>query len=144
MKVLFISRATLFSGNGGDTVQIKNTAAYLRQIGVEVTIELCNNKAIDYNGYDLVHYFNIIRPSDIIYHIDKSKLPFVVSSIELEYKDQVKDYQQAIKDRILAVLDINTQDDIKSIARAVRDGERIISYKYLWLGHKETIRYILK
>jgi glycosyltransferase involved in cell wall biosynthesis len=144
MRVLFISRATLFSGNGGDTVQIKNTAAYLRNLGVEVTIELCNNKHIDYSQYDLVHYFNIIRPSDIIYHIDKSKLPFVVSSIYLEFKDQVQGDKQGLKDRILGMLDKNTQEYLKCIARAVVNGERITSFKYLWLGHKRSIRYILK
>lgn len=143
MKVLFISRATLFSGNGGDTVQIKNTALYLQKIGIEVTIELCDNKNIDYSKYDLVHYFNIIRPSDIIYHIDKSKLPFVVSSIYLEYKDQTKHSKHGLKDKLLSLFDKNTQEYIKCIARAIKNGEKIISKKYLYLGHKRSIQYIL-
>ncbi|RYF88370.1 MAG: hypothetical protein EOO00_11295, partial [Chitinophagaceae bacterium] len=112
MRVLFISRATLFSGNGGDTVQVKNTALFLQQAGIDVVIELCNNKQIDYSGFDLVHYFNIIRPSDIIYHIDKSKLPYVVSSIYLEYKDQTRNDKRGLKDRILALFDKHTQEYI--------------------------------
>lgn len=144
MKVLFISRATLFSGNGGDTVQIKNTALYLQDLGIEVTIALCSDKHINYVNYDLVHYFNIIRPSDIIYHIDKSKLPFVVSSIYLEFKDQTSQYRQGLRDRLLSLLDKNKQEYIKCIARAVKNGEKIISWKYILLGHKKSISYILK
>lgn len=125
-------------------MQIKNTALYLRKAGVHVDIELCDNTAIDYASYDLIHFFNIIRPSDIIYHIDRSSLPFVVSSIYLEYKDQTKYAKQNIKDRILSFFGKNTQEYLKCIARALMNGEKIISKKYLYLGHQKSIRYILK
>jgi glycosyltransferase involved in cell wall biosynthesis len=144
MKVLFISRATLFSGNGGDTVQIKNTALHLQKIGVDVVIELCDNKSIDYTAYDLIHFFNIIRPADIIYHIDKSGLPYVVSSIYLEYKDQTRHARRGFKDKLLSLFSKNAQEYIKCIARAVMNDEKIVSRKYLFIGHKNSIRYVLK
>ena len=71
MKVLFISRATLYKDKGGDTIQIVNTARYLEKLGVEVTIRL-SNEAIDYSKFDLIHFFNIIRPADILLHMERS------------------------------------------------------------------------
>jgi hypothetical protein len=63
IKVLMISRATLFSSPGGDTVQVEETANYLRKIDVVADIKL-SNEEINFNGYDLVHFFNIIIPND--------------------------------------------------------------------------------
>ena len=37
-------------------------------------IKLTNEK-IDYSKYDLLHFFNITRPADILYHLEKSSLP---------------------------------------------------------------------
>jgi hypothetical protein len=75
IHILFISRATLFNTKGGDTVQVENTARALEQLGLKVSIERCDNKNIQYNQYHLLHFFNIIRPADILYHIQKSNLP---------------------------------------------------------------------
>jgi hypothetical protein len=70
VKVLFISRATLFllKDKGGDTIQVINTAKYLKALGADVDILLCNDE-IDYSSIDPIHFFNIIRPADILYHI---------------------------------------------------------------------------
>ena len=68
MNILFISRATLYKVPGGDTIQIESTAKYLRKLNINVNIKLSNQK-IDYSKYNLIHFFNIIRPSDIIYHV---------------------------------------------------------------------------
>ena len=87
MNILFIARSTLYEVSGGDTIQIIKTAEELRKLGVVVDIKLSNEKNINYGQYDLLHFFNIIRPSDIIAHIDKCNKPFVVSSIYLLYED---------------------------------------------------------
>ena len=71
MKVLFVSRATLFRDKGGDTIQLINTAFQLKRLGIEVDIKI-NNDMIDYGQYDLIHFFNIIRPADILHHIEKT------------------------------------------------------------------------
>ena len=86
MKVLFISRATLFKDPGGDTIQIINTAENLKKLEVDVDIKVANDK-IDYCHYDLIHFFNIIRPSDILAHISKNNNPFVVSTIFVDYSE---------------------------------------------------------
>src|SRR5882757_3441561 len=86
MKILFISRATLYKVRGGDTSQILNTATALRESGIAVDIRLCD-EAIDYKGYDLIHFFNITRPADILKHADKSGKPYVVTPIYVDYSE---------------------------------------------------------
>lgn len=144
MKVLFISRATLYSARGGDTVQIENTASHLRQLQVEVDIKLCDDPTIQYKQYDLIHFFNIIRPADIIFHIDKSKLPFVVSPIYVNYEEITRVNKQWLMYRFLSLFSRYTQEYVKCIARSIKNKERIISRKYIWLGHRRAIAYILK
>ncbi len=143
MKVLFISRATLFSNKGGDTIQMENTANALKQFGIDADIELCNNKSIHYAQYELIHFFNIIRPADIIYHIDKTNIPFVLSPIYITYGEFEK-HLKGIKNRILSAFGKHLQEYIKCIARYILNGEKIISYKYVFLGHKKAVEYILK
>jgi glycosyltransferase involved in cell wall biosynthesis len=142
MRVLFISRATLFTVRGGDTVQMEQTAAQLRLLGISVNIELCNNKNIDYRHYDLIHFFNIIRPADILYHIEKSDLPYVVSPIYVEYHEMqaIKGFQHYF----ISLFGKNTIEYLKVIARSVKNREKVISHKYLWWGQKRSIVYILR
>src|SRR5688500_16330361 len=84
MKVAFISRDTLYSGRGGDTIQILKTAEYLRLLGVEVDIYRASEK-IDYTRYDILHGFNVIRPADLIDHFEKFKGVKVLSTIYVDY-----------------------------------------------------------
>jgi glycosyltransferase involved in cell wall biosynthesis len=57
MNILFQSRSNLENKWGGDTTQILNTAASLRQLGVNVEIE--HRLLRDYKEFDLVHVFNM-------------------------------------------------------------------------------------
>ena len=75
MKIAFITRSTLFTVPGGDTVQVVQTAQQLAGLDVNVEIRL-SNEVILYEAYTLLHFFNITRPADILYHIKKSKKPF--------------------------------------------------------------------
>jgi glycosyltransferase involved in cell wall biosynthesis len=63
MRVLLQSRVSLFSGPGGDTVQICKTAEALRALGVicEISTEL----QPDLSEWDAVHLFNLIRPQEV-------------------------------------------------------------------------------
>ena len=84
MRVAIIARSTLHTVPGGDTVQAVQTARHLKDLGVTVDVKL-SNEAIDYSQYDLLHFFNIIRPADILYHSKKSGKPYVVSTISVSY-----------------------------------------------------------
>lgn len=145
LNILFISRATLYTVKGGDTIQMLKTAEELRNLGLHVEIKLCNDKSIDYKKYDLVHYFNIIRPADILIHIQKSQLPFVISTIFVEYtsyEDQAS--RENWKKKILNLFSPDTREYIKVIGRMIVNKESITSLNYLWLGQRRSIRYILK
>ncbi len=134
IRVAFISRATLFSSAGGDTVQMTKTAEWLRKQDVEVDVLLCN-EVIDYSKYHLLHFFNIIRPADILIHIRRAKSkPFVVSPIYVDY-GQVSS--------ALSVFSKAQAEYIKTIARYLKNGEKIASKEYLFRGHTASIKYIL-
>jgi glycosyltransferase involved in cell wall biosynthesis len=142
VKILFISRASLFSNRGGDTIQIEQTARWLKKQDVEVDIRLCN-EAIDYQSYDLLHFFNIIRPSDILYHIRASSKPYVVSTIFVDYREFDRSQRKGISGFVFRFLPGGIIEYLKVIARALFNGEKIISREYLWMGHRKSIKKII-
>lgn len=140
MKVAFISRATLYTSPGGDTKQLDLTAHNLRAMGVTVDVYLAY-EAIDYSQYDLLHFFNIIRPADVIKHVKLSKKPYLVSTIFVEYgtvKQQIGTAQKILK----GLFGDDGLEYIKAIARAVKNGEKIVSKAYILMGHKASIKYV--
>jgi hypothetical protein len=136
VKVAFISRDSLYKDPGGDTVQIENTASYLRELGVEVDVLLASNK-IDYSRYDLLHFFNIIRPADILTHIEKSKKPFVISTIYVDYTEYEKNHRKGFVGLLFKLLPSDLIEFVKVIARFLIKGDKIISPSYLLLGQKK-------
>lgn len=143
MKVAFISRASLFSDKGGDTVQIVNTAAGLRMLGVEVDIFLADQKP-DYNKYDFLHFFNIIRPDDILPHISRSRLPFVVSTIFVDYSEYEKKARQGPSALLFRFLSPDLIEYLKALARFMVNGVKIKSGYFLLNGQKKSIRKIVR
>jgi glycosyltransferase involved in cell wall biosynthesis len=143
VKVAFISRDSLYKDPGGDTVQIENTASYLRELGVEVDVLLASNK-IDYSRYDLLHFFNIIRPADILTHIKKSKKPFVISTIYVDYTEYEKNHRKGFVGLLFKLLPSDLIEFVKVIARFLIKGDKIISPSYLLLGQKKAVKKIIR
>lgn len=143
MKVAFISRATLYSTPGGDTKQLDLTAHYLRKTGVEVDIYL-TNQPIDYSKYDLLHFFNIIRPADIIGHIELSGKPYVVSTIFLDYGEFEKQTRGGLMKWMNKIFSEDQIEYIKAIARWLKNGEKIGSVNYLLWGHRKSVKWVAK
>lgn len=142
MKVAFISRASLFSDKGGDTIQIVNTAAGLRILGIEVDIFLADQIPV-YTKYDLLHFFNIIRPDDILPHINRSHIPFVVSTIFVDYSEYEKKARQGPSAFLFRFLSPNLIEYLKALARFVVNGVKIKSRYFLLNGQKKSIRKIV-
>ncbi len=140
MKVAFISRATLYTSPGGDTCQLVETAKNLRKNSVQVDIFLCN-QPIDYSTYDLLHFFNIIRPADILKHIKLSHKPYVVSTIFVEYASTKTNKKLELLKKFISE---DGMEYIKVIARALMNGEKIISPSYICMGHKRSLKYVAK
>lgn len=82
MKVLFQSRANLYSAPGGDLVQMEKTKKYLEKKGIIVDISLESEPNLE--GYDIVHLFNLMEPQDIYLQMQnaiKQNKKFVLSTI---------------------------------------------------------------
>lgn len=138
-----ITRSTLYTVRGGDTVQAMETARFLGNHGITVDIKLTNEK-IDYSRYNLLHFFNIIRPADILYHIDKAKKPFVVSTILINYSEYDKYYRKGLPGMIFRFLSADAIEYLKAISRWTIGKDRLMSLPYVWKGHKRSIMHVLK
>ncbi|MEP6673914.1 MAG: glycosyltransferase family 4 protein [Ferruginibacter sp.] len=142
MKVLIIVRSTLYTAQGGDTHQILQTAQFLQQQQVEVDIKLTTEKII-YAGYDLLHFFNIIRPADILYHIHKSNKPFVVTPLLIDYTEYDKYHRRGIAGLGFRFLSSGSIEYFKTIARWIKGSDQIRSISYLWKGQQKSIQQVL-
>ncbi|HET8573286.1 MAG TPA: glycosyltransferase family 4 protein [Edaphocola sp.] len=119
------------------------TAKYLRRLGISITIYTQHAEVVDFDQFDLLHFFNIIRPDDILPFIEKTNTPFVVSTIYVDYAE----YEKANRKGILTALKLFDADQveyIKAIGRYVKNGTKIKSGYYLWRGHNKAIRKILE
>jgi glycosyltransferase involved in cell wall biosynthesis len=143
VNILFISRSTLYSSAGGDTVQIVKTAEFLRLAGYRVDIQLCTDK-IDYRPYDLLHFFNIIRPADILQHIFDSGKPYVVSTIYVDYSEYELRGRTGWTRVLFRFFSADTVEYLKVVARRIRNAEKVVSPRYLLWGHRRSIRYIIR
>jgi glycosyltransferase involved in cell wall biosynthesis len=142
MRVLLLSRATLFSNPGGDTIQVTRTAEYLRKLGVEAEVRLANQK-INYSGYDLIHFFNIIRPADILHHAKKSGKPYVVSTIFVDYSEFEQKNSGRMRRFISRFLPFDMIEYLKVWGRFIKNGEKIGSIYYLMHGHKRSVQKVI-
>jgi glycosyltransferase involved in cell wall biosynthesis len=141
LKVVFIVRTSFDAVQGGDTRQLLCTARELRNLGVEVDIKKASD-TIDYHRYDLMHLFNLIRPADHLVHIARAGLPYVLSTIYLDYSrfDTLGRGQPA---RLLfRVTGKHQAEYLKTCYRAVKRQDKLVSPAYL-LGHKAAVRKVL-
>jgi glycosyltransferase involved in cell wall biosynthesis len=142
MKIAFITRSTLYTVPGGDTIQVTQLTKHLMQAGTVADIFLTNQR-IDYAAYDLFYFTNIIRPSDILYHLSKFKKPFIVSPILIDYSEFDRQYRKGISGLVLRRFKRNTNEYIKTISRWVRGNDNLQSKRYIWNGQNKSIREIL-
>ena len=143
IKVAMITRSTLYTAAGGDTVQVLQTARILGNYGIATDIKLTHEE-IDYSNYHLLHFFNITRPADILYHIKKAKVPFVISTILINYSEYDKYYRKGIAGILFRYLPADSIEYLKVISRWILGKDKMISPSYLWKGQKRSILEILK
>lgn len=143
MKVLFLTRSTLYSVYGGDSVQVISTAKFLCKLGVEVDIRLSNEK-IDYSEYDLLHIFNAIRPADALAHVKRSGKPYVLSPIYVDFYEYHKEHAKGVTALMSKYLTADQLEYAKVIARWIKNGEPIHSSEYFYLGHKRAVQRLAK
>src|SRR5882724_10788175 len=143
MKVAIIVRSTLHTVKGGDTYQVISTAEGLRKAGNIADIKLTTEK-IAYDQYDLLHFFNIIRPADILYHIHKTNKPFAVSPILVDYSEFDKYHRKGIAGVMFRFLSSSAIEYVKTLSRWLFGRDSLKTKSYIWLGQNSSINKILK
>src|SRR5580658_3892612 len=143
MKILFIARASLFKNRGGDTIQLNKTAEWLGKLGVVVDIRLANED-IDYTVYDLIHFFNLMRPADILRHAMTSGKPYVVSPLFVDYSEADRNTRRGLAKLLLRLVPPDRIEYLKVIARRILNGEKNASPRYWWYGQRGSMRQILR
>lgn len=140
MNVLMIARSTLYSNPGGDTTQIEMTAKYLRSLGVKADVVLADKK-VTYEQYDLIHFFNIIRPDDILCHLKEDK-PFVISTIFVEFTEFDNAARRGFGGFICKLMGPWESEYLKSIGRFLFKGDKIKSGYFLFRGQYRSVSYV--
>ncbi len=143
MRVAFISRSTLFTVRGGDTVQLVKTAEWLRKLGVEVDL-YCGPGKISYERYDVIHGFNVIRPVELLEHFRKFKGLKVLSTIYVDYSEYELKARGGLASLLLKYGGPDRLEYLKTIARWVKNGEKNFSFSYLLRGHRSCVRNLLR
>lgn len=143
MRVALIARSTLYEVHGGITVQVEQTARHLRELGVDANIHLTDEK-INYDQYDLLHFFDITRPANILYHIRRSAKPFVLSPILIDYSEYDKQHRRGLSGLVFRLFSPGTNEYIKAVSKWLLGKDKLQSKNYLWKGHDRSIRSILK
>jgi glycosyltransferase involved in cell wall biosynthesis len=142
MNVAMISRSSLFASKGGDTIQIQQTAKHLKEMDIHVDIRLAKEK-INYKEYDLLHFFNLTRPADILPHLKKSRTPFVVTPLLIDYSEFDQQHRKGLSGKIFRHLSAGQVEYFKMIARFAKGQETAISFSYLINGHSKSIKAII-
>lgn len=141
LKIAIIVRSTINNVVGGDSQQVANTANELRKMGVNVDIILSNEK-VDYSKYDLLHLFNIIRPADHLQHINKSKVPTVISTIYLDYSKFDNYGRNGLQNNLFKIVGKDGAEYLKNNYRFFKKQDKLVSPGYL-LGHRRALKKII-
>lgn len=135
MKVLFVTRPTVFSGPGGDTIQLIKTKQYLENLGVEV--DIADVELPDIESYDLIHFFNLRNPQDILLNVRRAKKmnkPMVLSTIWGSYYECDQKARSGIQKVVANTFPEHLVEYLKTTARILSN----------FNIHKGTMPYLLK
>ena len=140
LKVLFLSRTTLFSVPGGDTTQVMKTAEALRARGCEVTVSTEIDP--DARGFDLVHLFNLTRPQETYpqaLSAKKQGVPVVLSPIYVDYREYDQQARLGVEGILLKYLSPSMAQTIKIAGRMVLNREYTTgTLKLITTGYKRA------
>ncbi len=143
MTIAFIIRSTLHTVPGGDTIQVEQTARALRELNVKVDI-IPTSANVDYNKYDALHFFNIHRPADILYHIGQTQKPYFISPILVDYSEYDKKHRKGLTGFLLGPFSPHAIEYIKTLSRWITRKDSLRSKRYIWQGQEKSIRRILE
>lgn len=142
MRILFVCRSNLFSQPGGDTVQVEQTAAHLKKHGVDVQIQT-KGFYKDYRKFDLLHFFNLGRPADVLPYLKRNHPPLICTAIYIDYSVVPKTLHTSRQGKWLSLISRNAQEYAKTIARGLKGNDRFPPLRFLLKGHKRSVQEVL-
>jgi glycosyltransferase involved in cell wall biosynthesis len=146
MKVLFVTRPTVFSGPGGDTIQLLKTKQYLEFLGVSIDISDVEMPCFD--SYDLIHFFNLRNPQDILLNVRRAKTankPIVLSTIWGSYYECDQKAREGVQKWIANTFPEYYVEYFKTSARIIKNlNIHRGTLPYLIKGHYNSQREIAK
>lgn len=150
MKILMWGRFDLNDVGGGDKVQIDNTAAELRKLGIEVDISTTIDT--DLSEYDLVHLFQLDWIPETYFYAKKAKKynkPLVLSPIHHSVKEVKRfddEYAFGLR-KISKILfrEQHSRDTFKNVYRSLHNKKKIWpTFASIFVGlknmHIETLK----
>lgn len=142
-KILFIVRNDYLKNKGGDSIQVLNTAKYLKKLGFDVDIAKSNSYLRYSSDYSILHFFNLIRPSDFLIWLRRfKKTPKVISSIFVSYKS-TKNLSK-VNSLIIDLFGEFFFEYLKNVYKMLISKLKPFSLEYIFLGHKKSMLKILK
>lgn len=146
LKVLFITRPTVFTGPGGDTIQLLKTKEHLELL--DVSVDIADDKDLDFMGYDLIHFFNLRNPQDILQHVVKAKqlsIPTVLSTIWGSYNECDRKTRKGFQKWIANNVSEYTLEYLKTTARIILNANfHSGMLRYLFKGHYRSQQFIAR
>lgn len=147
MNILFITRSTVFKGPGGDTIQLLKTKEYLEQLDSSINVVISDVVLPVLDGYDLIHFFNLRNPQDILFNVKRAKalgIPCVLSTIWGSYLECDQKCRKGIAKWLSNNVSEFTLEYIKVIARTfVNRNFHIGMLPYIFKGHKASQKFIV-
>lgn len=134
-KVLFVSRPTLFTGPGGDTIQLLKTKQYLEKLGL--SIDIFQGEEINFDNYDIIHFFNLRNPQDILHLVREAKKnnkPTVLSTIWGTYYECDQKARKGVQRWVANRIPENFVEYLKTAIRIIKNKN----------FHAGTLEYLLK
>ncbi len=140
MKLAFVNRRSADAVVGGDTIQMNATADGLRKLGCEVA-RVSSPEEVS-SDVDLIHFFNIIRPQEILPFL-KLNQPKVVSTIYVDYSEFDQKNRTGLQRLLAKGMGKNGTEYLKALVRHFKNREHIQSKSYLLKGHRRAIQKVL-
>jgi glycosyltransferase involved in cell wall biosynthesis len=140
VKILFISRPDNFSQPGGDSLHLDYTMRYLRKLNIEC--DAWRGEKIDLQQYDLLHFFNLNRPSSILPFLKSKHPPLICSSIYIDYQKADMD-STALRRFLSNGLGPHAMEYLKTVARSLKFKIEKLPLTYLLEGQAASIKEVL-
>ena len=138
MHVVLLARKTLYTQPGGDTVQVEETASALQRCGHEATI-ITAGQSLPLSA-NVLHGFNLGRPSDLLPYFKSFKGKKILSSIYVDYS--LADQQRF--PLLYALMGKHGLEYAKTIGRALNRSDRFPGVLFITQGQKSLVRALLK